>query len=319
MGGYFPYNPYGYGDAYGGYFSGAADVINAQGQYLINNQQAFLLREKVRSAMIDNKRKTFDEWLYERANLPSLNDQREKAQEEEVRRSLNSAPLTEVWSGKTLNDLLTHVQQLRDKGYDGPDVPLSSDLVNQINVTSGAGGGNPGLLKDVGNLSWPVGLQNLQGATELRKQVDTLLLEATKQAAAGRLDAGTITELERVLTRLRNDLVGQVNNFGFQSYTEAKRFLRELDDAVALLKRPDAAQYLNGKFSAQGKNVKDLVQYMSSNGLRFAPAVSGQEAAYSALQNALVQYDIGASAHLSTTADPRGTALFPRTINPNPR
>ena len=138
MGGFFPWNPYSYGDAYGGYFSGAADVINAQGQYLINNQQAFLLREKVRSAMIDNKRKTFDEWLYERANLPSLNDQREKAQEEEIRRSLNNAPLTEVWSGKSLNDLLTHVQELRNKGYDGPDVPLSSDLVKQINVTSGA-------------------------------------------------------------------------------------------------------------------------------------------------------------------------------------
>ena len=153
----------------------------------------------------------------------------------------------------------------------------------------------------------------------MRKQIDTLLLEATKQAAAGRIDAGTIAELERVITRLRNDLVEQVNNFGFQSYTEAKRFLRELDDAVALLKRPDAAQYLNGKFTAQGKNVKDLVEYMSSNGLRFAPAISGQEAAYSVLQNALVQYDIGASAHLSTTADPRGTALFPRTINPNPR
>lgn len=320
MPGYFPYNPYFYGgDPYGGYLSGAADVINAQGQYLINNQQAYLLREKVRTAQIENKRRTFDEYLYERANLPSLNEQREKSREEEIRRSLNTAPLTEVWAGKTLNDILANLQDLRNKGYDGPNVPLSTDVVRQINVTTGAGSGNPGLLKDVGNLNWPVGLQTLSGSEEMRKQIDSLMMEATKQAAAGRIDAGTVTELQKAIDRLRNDLVGQVGNFGFQAYTEAKRFLRELDDTVALLKRPDAAQYLSGKFSAQGRTVKELVDYMTANGLKFAPAVSGQESAYSALQNALVQYDIGASAHLSTSADPRGTALFPKTINPNPR
>jgi hypothetical protein len=319
--GFFPYNPYGYGpDPYGGYLNGAASVITAQGQYLINNQQAYLLREKVRSAQIENKRKTFDEWLYERANLPSLNEQREKAREEEIRRSLNTAPLTEVWSGKSLNDILANIQNLRNKGYEGPNVSLSTDLLRQINVTTGAAGsGNPGLLKDVGNLSWPIGLQGLSGSADLRKQIDTLLLQATKQAAAGRVDAGTMNELDRAISKMRTDLVSQVGNFGFQSYTESKRFLRELDDAVSLLKRPDASQFLDGKFSAQGGNVRELVEYMSANGLRFAPAVSGQEGAYSALQNALVQYDVGASVNLSTTADPRGSALFPRTINPNPR
>lgn len=315
--GYFPYNPYYYGgDPYGGYLSGTADVINAQGQYLINNQQAYLLREKVRTAQIENKRRTFDEYLYERANLPSLNEQREKSKEEEIRRSLNTAPLTEVWAGKSLNDILANLQDLRNKGYDGPNVPLNPDTLKQINVTTGAGSGNAGLLKDVGSLNWPIGLQNLSGSEPLRKQIDALLVEATKQAAGGRVDAGTVTELERAINRLRNDLVGQVGNFGFQAYTEAKRYLRELDDAVALLKRPDAAQYLSGKFSAQGRTVKELVEYMTAHGLKFAPAVSGQESAYSSLQNALVSYDIGASAHLATTTDPRGTALYPKTINP---
>src|SRR5438132_1022105 len=50
---YYPTSPYAtypgyYADPYGGYLSGAADVINAQGQFLVNTQQAYRMREQVR-------------------------------------------------------------------------------------------------------------------------------------------------------------------------------------------------------------------------------------------------------------------------------
>ena len=77
--GYNPYNPYYSGaDPYGGYLNGMASVITSQGQYLINTQQAYQIKEQTRSAQLDNRRKTFDEWMYERANTPTLNEEREK-------------------------------------------------------------------------------------------------------------------------------------------------------------------------------------------------------------------------------------------------
>jgi hypothetical protein len=57
------------------------------------------------------------------------------------------------------------------------------------------------------------------------------------------------------------------------------------------LAQPDAVDYLNGKYKAKGKTVADLVKYMTDNGLQFARATPGAEAAYTTLYHALVAYD----------------------------
>jgi hypothetical protein len=293
------YNPYAYGsyvqpDPYGGYLKGAADVINSQGQYLKATQEAYLLKEQVRAAQIQNRRKAYEEWLWEQNNTPTLNEQRERLQREELRRSLNNPPITEVWSAKSLNDILTNLQELGKKGYEGPAVALEGADLKSINVTSGKGPANTGLLKEAGKLSWPSALRTLPPEAqtrELRAQIDGLLDEAKKQAVLrGKVDAGTTTELDRSIDALRKLLASQIGDFSFSDYSESRRFLGQLDDAVKVLQQPDAGNYLTGKFSAQGATVKELVKHMSENGLRFAPAVSGEEAAYTALYQALAQY-----------------------------
>ncbi len=92
-----------------------------------------------------------------------------------------------------------------------------------------------------------------------------------------------MASLTAILTR-------QVADLSFSNYGEAKRYLRQLDDAVKVLQLPDAGDYLNGKYAPHGKTVKDLVAYLSENGLRFSPAAPGEEAPYAALHKALVQY-----------------------------
>src|SRR5437868_6486858 len=73
-------NPYvEYKGPYGGYLSGAADVINSQGQFMTSQQQAYLTREQVKQASTESRRKAFDENLYERAKRPTLEDERERA------------------------------------------------------------------------------------------------------------------------------------------------------------------------------------------------------------------------------------------------
>jgi hypothetical protein len=57
------YGP-GYYDPYGGFTSGVADIVGAQGQFMIDTQQANLMKQQVSQAKIDTRRKNFDEWMY---------------------------------------------------------------------------------------------------------------------------------------------------------------------------------------------------------------------------------------------------------------
>ena len=65
---------------------------------------------------------------------------------------------------------------------------------------------------------------------------------------------------------------------------EAAGFLARLKESAAILQQPDVGGYLSGAYAAKGKTVRELVQYMASNGLRFAPALPGDEPAYRAVQ-----------------------------------
>lgn len=294
------YSPYGYGygfpDPFSGYLTGASNAINAQGQYLVRTQQAYLLKEQVRAAQLENRRRVFDEWLYERARTPTLNDERERIQHEELRRSRNEPPPTEIWSGKALNDLLANAIKLQGKKINGPDIKLDEDVVKKVNVSTGREGTNFGMLKNGSKLHWPVALRGLPGGAELRDNLQTLVKKAYDEARAGQApDPGTFNEIEQNTRLLNNLLQRRVNEESFNDYNEAKAFLRQLDSSVRVLKQRDAANFINGDFAAKGGNVADLVRFMTEKGLQFAPATTGEHAAYIALYRALRDYDVGAS------------------------
>jgi hypothetical protein len=78
-----------------------------------------------------------------------------------------------------------------------------------------------------------------------------------------------------------------------------------LEEAVSALGQPDVTNYFNHKFEAKGRTVAELVNYMKDKGLRFAPAVSGEEDSYRALHQAMMAYD--ASLDQITTKESRDT------------
>ncbi len=293
----YGYGGYAYPDPYGGYLKGSADVINAQGQYLKDTQEAYLMAEQVKAKQIENRRKTYEQYLWERSNLPSFNDERERDQREEVRRSLTDPPQTEVWSGKSLNDLLVHLQDLRGKGIEGPNVAIPADVLRNISVAPTKGPASVGLLKQVNKLNWPVSLRTLPPVNETRPilfQIDGLLAEGRRQALArGRVDPGIIRELDRNVESLLGLLRNNVSDMSFSQYSEARRYLQQLDDAVKVLQLPDAGDYLSGKYTARGDTVKELIAHLTENGLRFATASSGEESAYTAMHRLMVQYQQG--------------------------
>jgi hypothetical protein len=279
-------------------YSDSADspgaVLEAQGRYLVNAQQASLAGEWVRQSRIDTRRRMFDEMLYERRDAPTWEDDRERLQGEELRRSRLDPPQNEIVSGRALNALLDHLQKLDGQGGPGPDITLDEDVVSRINVTSGRGG-HVGLLKNGGRLHWPLALTD-DGLREDRQQLASLMSEALATVSSRPVDVDAIDQMQRTADRLQQQLSRRARNLPPAQYVEAKRFLADLDEAIKALQRPDAAAYVTRKCAPHGQTVAEIVRSMTQQGLHFAPAVAGDEAAYLALHRALSSYESTAQA-----------------------
>lgn len=292
---YPPYGGYGYNfpDPYSGNLMGSAAVINASGQYMLSTQQAMIMQQQVKREKLENRRRVIEEWLWERNNLPTAQDEFERNQRLELRRQQNDPPVNEILSAQALNVLLIDIQKHMGAASDnsGPEVRLDEEILKKINVTPpGKGSANIGLLKN-DKLSWPIALRSPEFKRE-RDLLDTLTPEAKGQATNGTVDAATIKQLNQSSDRLLQDLAASIKDMPPAQYIEAKRFLNDYKDAVRALSVEDAAHYFNGKYSAKGKTVAELVRNMTREGLRFAPSVPGNESAYLALHRLLAAFDV---------------------------
>jgi hypothetical protein len=296
-------NPYGYTPPWinyngpvGGALTGASDVINAQGGFAIQQQQAVLVREQIKAERIANKRRAIDAWLYQREHLPTPEEERERTRLENVMRSRNNPPITEITSGKALNDLLVQLQILQKGGQaQGPNVPLNPDLMNHVNITASQNNSSLGVLRNSGRLQWPLALQDAEFQA-LRTQINGLAPDLVSQASGGGpVDGGSVATLSAAVDRLQAQLKRNGGSVPADQYIQSKRFLNDLESAVKALQDPNVSKYASGKWAARGRTVADLLQEMTTNGLRFAAATPGDEAAYVALQRALAAYTVGMS------------------------
>jgi hypothetical protein len=296
-----PAGPYGYYSPWinyngpvGGALTGASNVISSQGGFAIQQQQAVLEREKIKAARIDNKRRAFDEWMYEREHTPTLEEERERTRMENVQRSLNNPPITEILSGKALNDMLVQLQIKARSGGPGPDVPINPQLLSQVNITGSADNASLGVLRNAGRLDWPSALFD-PAFEAARTQIDQLAPRLVSQAARGGVDNAGVSTLSAAVDKLQKQLRANVANVPPDQYITAKRYLNDLDTSIRALRNPNAAKYASGTWTPKGRTVGELVQEMTANGLRFAQATPGDESAYVALQRAMATYSVGMS------------------------
>jgi hypothetical protein len=294
----FAYSPWGYGypatgaygNSYGGFLNGAAGVMSASGQYEMSHQQANLTREQVQSAHIDNKRKMFDELRYEQENTPPLSANLETSRQEQVRQMLNPQ-LTEIWSGTAPNVLLTDIQQIQTRfGLQGATVPLEEGVVKNLSLTTGTTPGSSGLLRDGGKLHWPPELQDDRfkaGCDAINK----LLPQMVEQAAGEGVTGKSIREMEGLINSLEERITAAVDDMTPSDNIRAMSYVHKVANATKLLRAPDIAKTLGGAWQAQGNTVGELVAFMTSKGLKFAPASPGEEPYYTSLERSLVAYD----------------------------
>lgn len=272
----------------GSYLHGTASVIDAQGRYLRNVEEAFLLREQVRAAQLDNRRRVFEQHQFERANTPTLEEQREFRRQQEFWRSWNDPPLTEIWSGQALNNLLRAIQRARtEHGYAGAFVPLDTELVRRINVTSG-NSGSIGIFRQGGELRWPAPLLTPTFEKE-RLEIDKLSRKAVSQVASGKPDMQVLDELAQANARLRERLRENARVLPSTEYIPALRFVNQLIDSTRSLQRPGAASFFSD-WTLTARDMGELIDQMTKKGLQFGRAALGDEAYYTALHRAFTAY-----------------------------
>jgi hypothetical protein len=286
----------------GNYIDPGAEEIKAQGQFMVSQQQAYYFREKVRAEKIDNKRKAFDEYLYERQNVPNAENERRLLESKQVQRARNNPPASEIWSGQALNDVLKDLKrqpgyrQLADLGTQ--QLPLDRDGLKHINLTRTTG--NIALLKDSGRLEWPVGLSGPEYQVERQKLTD-LAQDAVKLAEFnGNVPADIIRQLSGMADAMRLKLRNEANSMSADLYIEAKGFLSSIDSAITALKQGDVSNHFNGKYDLRATTIPELVRFMSEHGLQFAPALPADRTAYTVLHQAMTSYDL--SPMVQTTA-----------------
>jgi hypothetical protein len=302
------YSPYGnyYQDPLGEALRGTAAVINAEGMYLKQVQDANNRYEQWQQSRLDTRRKSIEEYIYEQALVPTGEDLREQTQRYELRIALNNPPVNEVLSGESLNAIYKDLKIKLASGGKGQPIALDPAILKQINLTSNSGG-NLGILKnlkDGGSLRWPLVLQSEAYQDEVRR-LNQRAAEAVKLAEfKGQVDAGTLRDMMEDVRKLRAKVSANINDLTPSQHIEASRFLNQMDDALKALQQPDVADYLGQKYMAQGKTVGDLLDFMARKGLSFAPAVNGDEGAYQALHNYLVGFASSLQSNERTKAEP---------------
>jgi hypothetical protein len=280
------------GDPYNGYLTGAAAVISSQGQFAKDWMASRLTKEEVKRSAIDTQRKMYEEWKYERNDQPALEQLRQEAIRRAWQRAVFHPPLQDIWSADALNRILDHASRIQGLGGMGRNTPLDQIVLKQINVSTGMAG-NIGLLRNKGQLSWPMALEKNTFDKE-RERISDLAKRAVEQAQAdSKVDRGTLEQLQDDAKALERKLSVRICDLDPNDYMDAKRYLKDFHQALTILKRKDASDFLNGNYRAKGRTVAELIKNMSSLGLRFAAAAPGDEAAYNALYQALAAYDLG--------------------------
>jgi hypothetical protein len=270
-------------------FKGAAEYLRGEADSFKKVREARLLREQARQSAVDTRRRLLQEEIDFERMRPKAPDLRAFEDEGDRRMAERARPGPEVWSGRALNTLFRSVAS---KGglIRGPTIPLEEDTLKGLNLTDGSSRGNLGLLKDTDKLgdvsTWPEALQERQYDQPRKRLVRNLRLASKQLKDKGTPDRATLKDLRAGYQALNKDLEAGVGELSPSQYIEARRFLNQVHDAIRGLADPKVASW-----APTGKTVAELVDYMRSNGLEFAPATAGDERAYNALYYALRAFE----------------------------
>jgi hypothetical protein len=302
LGAYGGYGGYGYGYGDGmvgaGPGSGYGAGLQGLGQYTLSAagyerdiQTARMGQEYVRQASIDSARRRIEFEIWYDKMRPTTQRMLDTESRIELDRARRVPTATDVESGRMLNTLLKSIQ--KGKLNRGPNIPLDPEVLKHINVNGGSSGGNIGLLKVIDRIVWPEALRE-ERYEEPRKRLVENLKKAVTALKNGELPPVSLRrDLRKDYQTLYDELDKNVSDLPLSLHTEALRFLRQVNSAITALSDPKVVNYYNNTWSAKGRNVAELVDHMTREGLTFSEATEGDEASYQALYEALRSFEAG--------------------------
>lgn len=277
----------------GGQLAGGAEMVQAQGQFMNDQEQARITREKAYQEFLKSKKDKFELDRYIEKNTPTYTELQEKNNAMKTRRILNNPTEAEITTGASLNIMLPLVQQMTDQGIAGPPAPLDQATLNRINVKAPNFSGHLAIFKDGGKVKWPIAVRG----RELQKELAAALPDAVAAAQDDTLELKTYNKLRKDVKDLREQVAADYrkNQIDLGSFLAADQFLEDLNFAIGDLTMAGAPKALSGATALKGRNVQEMVQNMTKQGLTFAPATPGNEDAYYSLQNSMSRYAISAN------------------------
>jgi hypothetical protein len=295
-GGYGGYGGYGsYIPPYAAELMGYGDLTRATGDYWKAIQQARISREQSRQMALETQRKRIElERWYDQVR-PTAPKVRDREMATDLERARKDPPPTEVWSGRALNELLRSVQHHKLSRTGSPS--LDEDVLKNINLSDKASRGNIGMLKDGGRLSWPTSLQE-SPFDEARKRLSRNIRRAVDQVKNDKepVEPALLKDINADFKALNSTLSDSADELSPAQYIEARRYLNRLGEAITALSDSRVVHSLDNSRSVKARNVAELVSHMTREGLAFAPATPGDEAAYNALYVALRNYEASLTA-----------------------
>jgi len=299
------YNPYYWNPYNNGYMYSDAATLQSIGQLGISQEQARIMRETANQAKLDTRKKLVDTLAYIRANEYTFTKEQADISKRILERLQKTPTQQEVTSGKSLNVLIDDLSKFRKDQLHGPTVTLDEDILKQLIVSSPGPNGNIGLLRDNGRFSFPTVFDDKLFDPKLKKDIELQAQELFQQSLNGKLDKNALKDLQSNLRTLRETLTKNLNQLLGQNYLDGQRFLDDFDSALLALDRGAAPLNYDyqQKFAKGGRTVIEVIEYMTSRGLKFVPATSGDERAYNALQTALAAHSL--AVHNQVSAAPK--------------
>jgi hypothetical protein len=279
------------GQGYWGYGrpqNAVADIIDSQGRYLISEQQAAMMREKVRQEKLSTHKAELEHWLWQRTFLQKAQAEQNKLEREMTRdRAIDNASNTEILSGSTLNVLLKELSKTDPASL---NARLNQDWLDAVHMGCATDHGLGILSKK--SIFWPP-LLAVPEFADARNRIKTLITQMKEGVTSTEgFNQQTVLELRREVKDLKDRLLKGIRegHEGDVLWTDAncmtaKNVLKKIDDAAKTAgDNPNAGFYLQRPKVA---TVGELVSYMNERGLTFTEAMLGDERHYIGLQRAM--------------------------------
>jgi len=277
-------------DPFNGYLTGVASVTAATGQYWNDIQQARITREQARQMSYDTARQRVELEAWYESRKMKTQDLIDNQVRTDLERARRDPPMTEIWSGQSLNALLNNILK-HPRPTSGPHIPLSQEILQGINLIDRTSRANISLAKEEGRIAWPLGLQE-EEFDEPRERFSKLFAQAISQINSGSLpEVRDLRQMRRDLETMQQKLEEQIQTLSPGTYISCRRTLNQLREQLAGLSNPSLCRSCQ-TWRQKARTVADVVNVCLTTGLHFGPAVApGDERAYTAFYFQLRNYE----------------------------